>query len=214
MDNEWSMDFAFPLLSLLRTNGSIEAAKEKARKICEDNDMLDMCLRGCQYSLEQKILRLGLEPWNQLCRRFDVLIGEFQCWRSNIDTLTLGCYLESHNLRQSMETLTHNHSVLVVDAICRDMNTLSSCSIEEYTKFCGHVTRMLLVRLFQSSRKSIIGMLKVKWPVLPDECSQLVQFYEEEEQLALSHAPSTSSLTYLYFNIVLFYLAILHFSYQ
>lgn len=74
---------------------------------------------------------------------FSVLIGEFQCWRSNIDTLTLGCYLESHNLRQSMETLTHNHSVLVVDAICRDMNTLSSCSIEEYTKFCGHVTRMV-----------------------------------------------------------------------
>ena len=71
MDNEWSMDFAFPLLSLLRTNGSVEAAKEKAKNICEDNELLDACLRSCSITLERKILRLGLQPWRHLCRRLE-----------------------------------------------------------------------------------------------------------------------------------------------
>ena len=64
----------------------------------------------------------------------------------------------------------------------------------------------ILVRLFQSSRRSIIGMLKVKWPMLPDECSQLVQFYEEEEQLALSSTPpfSFTSLLILKFSAIFF----------
>lgn len=116
---------------------------------------------------------------------------QFDCWRSNIDTLTLGCHLESHKLRQSMEAFTHNHSISVVDSICKDMNVLSICSIEEYSKYCGDVSKILLIKLFQSSRHSITEMLKIKWPILPDSCSQKIEYYKEEEtQLAyLNNAP-------------------------
>lgn len=191
MDNEWSMDFAFPLLSLLRTNGSVEAATEKARNICDDNEMLDSCFKSCGPTLERKILRLGLQPWKNICQHFNILVTQLDCWKSNIDTLTLGCHLESHKLRQTMEYLTHNHSIIIVDKICQDMNVLSICSIEEYSKYCGEVTKLLLVRLFRSSRDSIVEMLKIKWPVLPDTCSKKIEYYKNEEaQLALSESNS------------------------
>lgn len=35
MDNEWSMDFAFPLISLLRTNKSQKIITKKIIDICE-----------------------------------------------------------------------------------------------------------------------------------------------------------------------------------
>ncbi|KAE9551575.1 hypothetical protein FO519_005219 [Halicephalobus sp. NKZ332] len=186
MDNEWSMDFAFPLVSLLRTNGSVEVAKEKARSICEDNELLDSCFRSCSMSLERKILRLGLQPWRHLCRKLELLMTQFDCWKSNIDTLTLGCYLESHKIRESMEAFTHNQSLMVVESICRDMNILSICSIEEFSKYCGDVSKILLIQLFQSSRDTVIEMLKIRWPVLPYTCNQKIEYYKEEEaQLAL-----------------------------
>lgn len=34
MENEWSMDFAFPLLSLLKATGSEVAAYNRAKEIC------------------------------------------------------------------------------------------------------------------------------------------------------------------------------------
>jgi len=35
MDGEWSVDFAFPLISLLRDNGSKEMVSRRVMEICE-----------------------------------------------------------------------------------------------------------------------------------------------------------------------------------
>uniref|UniRef100_A0A7E4VWF3 Uncharacterized protein n=1 Tax=Panagrellus redivivus TaxID=6233 RepID=A0A7E4VWF3_PANRE len=189
MDSEWSMDFAFPLLSLLRTNGSVEAAKNKARSICYDNERLDGCLMACDDSSMKKIMRIGLQPWTQLCSRIDDLISQFDCWKTNVDVLSLGCHLESHHLRQSMETFTHNHSTVILEQVCRNMNVMSICNIEEHNKFCGHTAKMLLVRLFRTSRKSFQEMLKLKWKELPEACTEPIRYYAEEESaLSLGHS--------------------------
>lgn len=80
MDSEWSMDFAFPLLSLLRANGSEEAAYNKATQIClyvsdllnnfskfSHNKMLGNCINRCNASAERDIMKIGLEPWDKIC---------------------------------------------------------------------------------------------------------------------------------------------------
>lgn len=71
--------------------------------------------------------------------------AEFPCWKRNINALILGCYMESHKLRRSMELLTQNASTHVLDLVCQDLNILAICSISDYFKYCGSNTKVASV---------------------------------------------------------------------
>ncbi|KAI6184389.1 Protein fantom [Aphelenchoides bicaudatus] len=151
MDSEWSMDFAFPLLSLLRTNGSEEAAYLKATQICFHNEMLGVCIDKCNASDEREIMQIGLEPWNKICSNLRTLRTQFSCWKFHIETLTLACFVESHRLRMSLRQLTFSNNLANVNSVCQQMQILASCTVDEYGKQCGVVTTKLLASLFDSA---------------------------------------------------------------
>ncbi|KAI1727796.1 hypothetical protein Ddc_05115 [Ditylenchus destructor] len=164
------MDFAFPLLSLLRANSSERIVKQRIMDICEYNSQLAQCLQKCPESAEKQILFHGIEPWLSLCSSWDVFVGELACWREHIDALTTICYSESQKLRRSMEKLTRNVTIHVVDMVCQDLNTLAACNIAEYGRLCGSGSKQLISKLFQISRESMAKMLQVKWNEMHDEC--------------------------------------------
>uniref|UniRef100_A0A915DX87 Uncharacterized protein n=1 Tax=Ditylenchus dipsaci TaxID=166011 RepID=A0A915DX87_9BILA len=108
---EWSMDFAFPLLSLLRANGSHEIVKQRILDICELNNQLQKCLEICPKSVEKQILFYGMDPWREICSNLDVhfkLLDPIPCWQQNIDALILGCYTTLTHCLHAMLRNTEN----------------------------------------------------------------------------------------------------------
>ncbi|VDM23801.1 unnamed protein product [Toxocara canis] len=171
MENEWSMDFAFPLLSLLKATGSEVAAYNRAKEICRSNDLLGACLDSCNSSVERTILRMGLMPWRDICSSLQELREQFPCWRSNVQNLSTICHVPSLELRDSFEFLTRNDSVSAMQKICINLDRLSACSIKQYGVFCGAGSEKFIERLFSISREAINSMLKMKYAVLPSACS-------------------------------------------
>ncbi|CAD5212494.1 unnamed protein product [Bursaphelenchus okinawaensis] len=176
MDGEWSMDFAFPLLSLLQSNGSEDAAYHKANEICYHNKMLGRCISNCAESLEKKILKLGLKPWDDICLNLRTLKTQFGCWKFHIESLSLSCYLESQQLRISMRKLAEDGLFEDVGTVCAEMTVLSKCVLEEYGRVCGKVTTKLLATLFRSSHDVVRDMLSIKWKKLPAQCNETLTF--------------------------------------
>ncbi|KAH7718094.1 Sr protein [Aphelenchoides avenae] len=209
MDSEWSMDFAFPLLALLRDNGNERAAYQRALEICHSNNMLDMCLEKCNNTTEKRILRMGLEPWRDICVNLKTLRTQFTCWKDHIDTLILGCHLESHRLRERMELLTRNDSLVVLEKVCRDMNVLAVCSISEYSKQCGSTTKALMLQLFRSSKNSVLRMLQVRWEKLPETCTAPFVYDESDEQFMALNSAAVHLLLFSGTNKLEFYRALL-----
>ncbi|KAI6178905.1 Protein fantom [Aphelenchoides besseyi] len=175
MDSEWSMDFAFPILSLLRSNGSEEAAYERAVQICFQNERLENCVKPCNTSVEKEIVQIGLQPWSEICSNLRTLRTQFKCWKYHIETLLLACYLESHKLRQSLQQLSQSNTIESVNLVCANMNILGKCTIEEYGRSCG----TLLVQLFDSANDAMVRMLNKKWLELPTACNK-TPVYEAE----------------------------------
>uniref|UniRef100_A0A1I7SDX6 CPG4 domain-containing protein n=2 Tax=Bursaphelenchus xylophilus TaxID=6326 RepID=A0A1I7SDX6_BURXY len=195
MDSEWSMDFAFPLLSLLRSNGSEEAAYHRANEICYHNNMLGNCISSCEESLEKKILRLGLKPWDDICHSLRTLRTQFGCWKFHIESLSLSCYMESQRLRISMRKLAEGGAFEEVGAVCGEMTILSKCVLEEYGKACGKVTTKLLAKLFRSSHEVIREMLGIKWSRLPSPCNETLIFGPmAAKYMSASPSAATSAL--------------------
>uniref|UniRef100_A0A914DXF3 Uncharacterized protein n=1 Tax=Acrobeloides nanus TaxID=290746 RepID=A0A914DXF3_9BILA len=178
LDNEWSDSFIFDV-SLLRE--SEEAAHQRTLDICENNNKLDECIKKCNDSTERRVLQMGLEPWKEICGNLEELLTQFSCWRDNLDTLTLSCHIESHGLRRTLDTFAHNTSLLIVEVVCREMTNLSMCLIKHYGRYCGSITKKILLQLMKSSRKTITDVLRVRWEILPEACTEDLAFFREVE---------------------------------
>ncbi|KAI6226171.1 hypothetical protein M3Y99_01316700 [Aphelenchoides fujianensis] len=172
MNSEWSMDFAFPILSLLRSNGSEQAAYDRAAQIC-------FCVDRCNTSVEKEIVQIGLKPWNEICSNLRILRTQFGCWKFHIETLLLACYLESHKLRQTLQQLSESPTIENVDVVCTKMNLLGACTVENYGRMCGKTTAKLLVQLFDAANEAMANMLSKKWTELPAACNK-TPAYEAE----------------------------------
>ncbi|OZC10096.1 hypothetical protein X798_02947 [Onchocerca flexuosa] len=118
MEKEWSINFAFPLLSLLKATRNETAAYNRAIEICRSNDLLIRCLARCNKTNERKIMELGLSPWQEICSNIRVLRAQFPCWRLNINNLTSNCRRESYELREGIKFLAVNESLAVLQRVC------------------------------------------------------------------------------------------------
>ncbi|KAK0393654.1 hypothetical protein QR680_000336 [Steinernema hermaphroditum] len=170
LESEWSQDFAFPLVSLLKSNGSVSAATQRLVDICSSNMQFSACLRQCPESVERNIIATGLQPWIDLCQHMDDLQSELPCWKEHIRELANTCELETFEVRKSMEILSRNASISAVAQICRFMEELSYCTVREYSKRCGENTYRIVMNLFSSARSTFTKMLTMKWNDLPDTC--------------------------------------------
>ncbi|CAG9539486.1 unnamed protein product [Cercopithifilaria johnstoni] len=171
MENEWSLNFAFPLLSLLKATGNETVAHNRAIEICRSNDLLNKCLSGCDKTNERKILELGLLPWREICFNLHVLQGQFPCWRLNIDNLTSNCSKQSHELRERIKFLAINESPTALQKACLSLDKFANCSVRSYGYLCGKSSESFIDRLFWISRNAIYDMLMIKWSVLPTSCN-------------------------------------------
>ncbi|KAL3108148.1 hypothetical protein niasHT_016339 [Heterodera trifolii] len=163
MENEWSSDFVFPLNDLLRSGASSEQMSERVDELCRHNSKLAKCLQECPPSVENEILQLGLRPWQNICEKMRDMQTQFGCWKTNIDAILLECSFESQKLRYDIESFTRNVSVQLVETICIDLAHLSDCTVGQYGKHCGHISKMLIGTLFTNSRDAIVKMLRMKW---------------------------------------------------
>ncbi|KAL3994092.1 hypothetical protein ACH3XW_20325 [Acanthocheilonema viteae] len=171
MEKEWSLNFAFPLLSLLKATDNETAAYNRAIEICRSNDLLIECLAGCNKTNERKILELGLLPWREICLNLHVLRAQFSCWRLNINSLTSNCRKQSHELRERIKFLAMNKSPSAVQKICLSMNKFADCSVRNYGYLCGKDSESFIDQLFWINRNAIYDMLMIKWPTLPPSCN-------------------------------------------
>uniref|UniRef100_A0AAF5PWZ8 Uncharacterized protein n=1 Tax=Wuchereria bancrofti TaxID=6293 RepID=A0AAF5PWZ8_WUCBA len=181
MEKEWSLNFAFPLLSLLKATGNETAAYNRAVEICRSNDLLINCLAGCNKTNERKIIELGLLPWREICLNLPVLQAQFPCWRQNIDNLTSNCRKQSYELRERIKFLTVNESPSVLQRICLSLDKFADCSVRNYGHLCGQSSENFIDRLLWISRSAIYDMLTVKWPILPPSCN--IDFSKRELSL-------------------------------
>ncbi|MFH4976750.1 hypothetical protein AB6A40_003459 [Gnathostoma spinigerum] len=170
MENEWSMDFAFPLLSLLKSTGNESLAYNRAKEICQSNALLVACLENCGNSMESNLLTIGLMPWRNICENLNELRAQFPCWRNHVDSLSIGCRAQGISVRDSYKYLTYNDSMAAVERICINLEDLSDCTIKEFAQFCGSTSEEYVSRLFAISREAINSMLNMKWPKLPPAC--------------------------------------------
>ncbi|TMS33081.1 hypothetical protein L596_000857 [Steinernema carpocapsae] len=172
LESEWSQDFAFPLVSLLKSNGSVSAATQRLVDICSSNMQFSLCLGRCPESVERNIIATGLQPWIDLCKHMEILRSQLPCWKNHIRDLANTCNLESYEVRKSMEILSRNASLAAVSQICRYMEQLSLCTVREYSKRCGDDTHKIVVNLFTSARSTFTKMLSMRWTKLPEACTK------------------------------------------
>ncbi|KAM3719921.1 CD-NTase-associated protein [Dirofilaria immitis] len=171
MEKEWSLNFAFPLLSLLKATGNETAAHNRAIQICRSNELLIECLAKCNKTNERKIIELGLLPWKEICSNLHVLQAEFPCWRLNINNLTSNCRKQSYELRERIKYLAISESSSDLQRVCLSMDRFAECSIQNYGYHCGRSSESFIDRLFWISHNAIYDMLMIKWPVLPVSCN-------------------------------------------
>lgn len=171
MENEWSTEFAFPLLSLLKATGNETAAYYRANVICRNNEMLSSCLDRCNGSAERTIIKMGLMPWRDICNNLNDLREQFPCWRANIHNLTACCNAQSAEVRNTFAWLSKNFSFSLLHTVCMNLDRLSACLIKEFGRYCGAVSERFVQRMFVMSRDAMNGMLKMKFAVLPSSCS-------------------------------------------
>ncbi|VDN60798.1 unnamed protein product [Dracunculus medinensis] len=166
MENEWSMDFAFPLLSLLRSTNNETAAYQRAIEICHSNELLVACLDRCNRSTERTILKMGLMPWADICFNLEELRSQFPCWRANIYNLSSACQPESIKLRNSFKNTTTRQN--------RPNTTpLAMSYIFLYSSNFRIIFLQLIERIFSISQEAINGMLAMKWTILPPTCNMI-----------------------------------------
>uniref|UniRef100_A0A914H0G0 Uncharacterized protein n=1 Tax=Globodera rostochiensis TaxID=31243 RepID=A0A914H0G0_GLORO len=163
MESEWSSNFVFPLNGLLRSGASSEQMSERVKQLCRHNSELANCLQECPTSVENEIMQMGLEPWQGICLNIRDMQTQFGCWKTNIDAILLACSLESQKLRYDIESFTRNVSVKLVESICIDLSHLSNCFVGQYGQYCGRISQKLIGTLFESSRVTIVKMLRIKW---------------------------------------------------
>uniref|UniRef100_A0A1I7ZUA7 CPG4 domain-containing protein n=1 Tax=Steinernema glaseri TaxID=37863 RepID=A0A1I7ZUA7_9BILA len=203
LESEWSQDFAFPLVSLLKSNGSVSAATQRLVDICSSNMQFSACLKRCPESIERNIIATGLQPWIDLCQHIDSLRNELPCWKKYIRELANTCELETFEVRKSMEILSRNASLAAVAHICRFMEELSYCTVREYSKRCGESTQKIVVNLFTSARSTFTKMLTMKWKELPDACTRPVENSTMAERRLTVRDSSAVPRSYLRFAIVI-----------
>uniref|UniRef100_A0A0N4Z4Z8 DUF19 domain-containing protein n=1 Tax=Parastrongyloides trichosuri TaxID=131310 RepID=A0A0N4Z4Z8_PARTI len=207
MGNEWTADFAFPLIALVHVNSSIEIAYIKAQEICFENDNLKNCLNKCPNSDERKLLITGLKPWEDICRNLKQLKPHFTCWRLNLETLAISCHVENSKLRSNLRSFSTNRSIALVKNVCLSFDELSSCSLKDYKKYCGNATSKLLQKFYETSKYAVNEMLKFKFTILPEECEN---DKDRERMLSLEQ---NLSIKYIVFNYSLLFLLIFSFLY-